>query len=592
MLRAILRTSAIRALLLLAIGIAGLAGARPPALHGQKLVLFAYGVACGEPSSSDVELWTRVDAPATVVPEILDPSSGAVVRTLEPLVASAERDYNVKANADRLSPGTTIAYRFRGPNGELSATGSCRTAPDPNDDTPLTFGFSGDADWKWRPYPLLNALDREPLDFFVFLGDLIYETTNLQGTTSAEDLDGYRGKYRENREPVGGAPGPDAYVPLRDLYQAFGMYMVFDNHELGVSQADRTAPPYTEGGAPAGDGAHQFVNQTPGFAQRIEAFDEYQPLHARTVSGTGDPRLDGTQRFYSAQRWGRTAELFVTDDRSYRDVRLRNSDAPEADSPDRTMLGRPQLAWLEDSLSQAQAAGVTWKFVVVSSPIQQIGRESEIGVDLDGSKSWAGGYRFERDTLLKYIDDNAIENVVFLTTDNHNTMINNLRYHAVPGDPSSPLLPARNAFEILTGPIGASSGLAPVKADVQGLSGRDIDRRVIETLVGDVPNTDGVLKGQKQAGLDPLGLEPDFPGLVASSVWSDGGAQGVVEPEAFGAFNTYAYAVLAVTDTTLSVRVEGLPAVTDPTRLTNDAGLQSYEAETPHEVLRFQVQAQ
>lgn len=530
------------------------AHARRPC-RAQKAIDFAYGVACGEPGSSDVELWTRVGAPATVVPELLDPATGNVVRTLTPVAATADRDYIVKANADRLPSGTTIAYRFRGPNGELSATGSCRTAPDPADDAPITFAFSGDADWKWKPYPLLDALNREQLDFFVFLGDLIYETTNLQGTTSAENLDGYRAKYRVNREPAGDKSAANASIPLRDLYQTFGMYMLFDNHEIGVSQADRGAPPYTEGGAPAGDGVHQFVNQTPGFADRIEAFDEYQPLHARTVSGTDDPRLDGTQQFYYTQRWGRAAELFVTDDRSYRDVRLRNSDQPEGDSPERTMLGRPQLAWLEESLSQAQAAGVTLKFVVVSSPIQQIGRESEIGVDLDGTKSWAGGYRFERDTLLKYIDDNAIENVVFLTTDNHNTMINNLCYHAVPGDPSSPLLPARNAFEILTGPIGAASGPAPVKADVQGLGGRAIDRRVIETLVGDVPNTDGELKGQKQAGLDPLGLESGFPGLVASSVWSDGGVQDVVEPEAFAAFNTYAYAVLDVTDTSLRVRV-------------------------------------
>jgi hypothetical protein len=171
-------------------------------------------------------------------------------------------------------------------------------------------------------------------------------------------------------------------------------------------------------------------------------------------------------------------------------------------------------------------------------------------------------------------------------------MINNLRYRAAPGDSSSPLLPARNTIEILTGPMGASTGLPQVKADVSGLSGRAVDRAVVETLVGDRPNTDGVLQGQKQAGLDPLGLEPDFPGLVASSVWSDGGQQGVVEPEAFAAFNTYAYAVLDVTDTTLRVRVEGLPAVTDPTRLTNAAGLGSYEAETPHEVLRFEITAQ
>src|SRR5262249_58897645 len=140
--------------------------------------------------------------------------------------------------------------------------------------------------------------------------------------------------------------------------------------------------------------------------------------------------------YYFSQPWGTVARLLVVDDRSYRDARLPNSDDPRADDPARTMLGAPQLAWLENELSAAHAEGVTWKFVVISSPIQHIGRASEVGADLDGTKSWEGGYRVERDRLLKYIADNSIDNVVFLTTDNHNTMINNLRYRQVPEDPS------------------------------------------------------------------------------------------------------------------------------------------------------------
>src|SRR5436189_186119 len=80
------------------------------------------------------------------------------------------------------------------PAGELSPIGTCRTAPDPDVISPVTFGFSGDADWKWRPYPIVNALNQESLDFFLFLGDTIYETTNPDGTEVAEDLNGYRAK--------------------------------------------------------------------------------------------------------------------------------------------------------------------------------------------------------------------------------------------------------------------------------------------------------------------------------------------------------------------------------------------------------------
>src|SRR5229473_3199560 len=396
-----------------------------PAAAQTSSPLFTHGVACGEPTSTDVVLWTRTASAVSLTPELLD-DAGAVQRALTPVRTSAETDFTVKTVAAGLAPAASVRYRFRGPNGELSPTGTCHTAPRADQSVPFTFAFSGDVDWKWRPYPVLNALNQEALDFFVFLGDTIYESTNLQGTEVAEDLATYRAKYRQNRELPDGLPaGP---VPLRNLYASFGMFSVPDNHELGTSVSDPTAPRYTEGGAPAAPGADQLVNHTTGFDDRMRAYLEYLPLRDRLASDTGDPRVDGTRRLYFSQPWGKSARMIMVDDRSYRGIRLPNSDDPRADDPNRTMLGQPQLHWLEDELRAAQGEGVTWKFVVISSPIQHIGRPSEVGADLDGTKSWEGGYRVERDRLLKFVDDQAIDNVVFLTTDNHNTMINNLRY--------------------------------------------------------------------------------------------------------------------------------------------------------------------
>jgi alkaline phosphatase D len=534
-------------------------GARQPS------VTFTHGVACGDASDSQVVLWTRTDQPTTLVPELLDPTTSEVQRSLPPVQTTPDADLTVKTLVDGLTPREPIAYRFRGPGGESSPTGACRTAPLPDAPAQVTFGFSGDADWKWRPYPLVEGLVKEPLDFFFFLGDLIYEDTSPDGSgaTVAESLSDYRAKYRQNREARAGSERPS----LQPLYARFGIYAVFDNHETGQSKATPSAPPYTEGGAPAGDGVHTFVNQTPGFEDRLRAFSEYNPLRDRRVSGTGDPRLDGTRQYYFSQPLGSQARLIVTDDRSYRDRRLRNSEDPDADNPNRTILGAPQLAWLEDELLSAQQAGVIWKFVVVSSPIQRIGRMSEIGVDLDGSKSWAGGYRAERQRLLQFIDSSGVDNVVFLTTDNHDTMINNLG--------------ARNAFEILTGPIGAGAG-PPVNApSLSALPHRDAERLIGSTLA-DL---------QRRAGLDPIGLEPGFPGLLGDTVVAQGAPPGTVEPQAFASFNTYAYAVLSVDGPRLDVRVVGIPIV-DFHDIDAASGLAAYQAETPQEILRFAIQAQ
>jgi phosphodiesterase/alkaline phosphatase D-like protein len=66
------------------------------------------------------------------------------------------------------------------------------------------------------------------------------------------------------------------------------------------------------------------------------------------------------------------------DDRTYRDIRMKtaaNADdtGSRADNPSRTMIGATQLAWLEQTLLAADQAGITWKFINISDPIDQIG---------------------------------------------------------------------------------------------------------------------------------------------------------------------------------------------------------------------------
>ena len=99
---------------------------------------------------------------------------------------------------------------------------------------------------------------------------------------------------------------------------------------------------------------------------------------------------------------------------------LVDDTGPRADNPDRTMLGATQLAWLKQALLDAKAAGVVWKVIAVSTPIDEAGSSSGNGViPLDTAKAWISNYRAERNDLLKFIDDNDIHNVVFLTTDDH-----------------------------------------------------------------------------------------------------------------------------------------------------------------------------
>lgn len=558
----------------------------PYAISPASATPFAYGIASGDMTSDSVVLWTHTPTSVSVTPQLSESEAFSSSTSLPMIQTDAAHDFTLKVVAKNLKPGTKYYYRFTA-GSDVSQVGSFKTAYAPDQNAKVTMAFSGDADWKWKPYPLLNSLDKENLDYFFFLGDLLYETTDLAGKTSVEDLNGYRFKYRENREARLGSDGK--MIPMLDLYRLFGQYSVFDNHETGLSKADKTAPSYNEGGVTVGG---QFVNQSAGFKARIQAYREYQPVTDELVAGTGDARLDQTYKFYNMVQWGANTELLILDDRSYRDSRLPSSDDAAATSCSRTMLGAPQLKWFEEQLLAAQQHQTVWKVVVVSSPIQELGRASQIGSDMDGGKSWAGGYNCERNQLLKFIDDNAIENVVFLTTDNHYTVINNLKYNTVVDDPKSPLKAARNAIEILTGPMGASAGTPALKVDIKGLAIREADRKILATWNGDVPNSDGQLKGLKQAGLDPIGLEADFPGLDKSSIKATGSTPGTVEPLDFASFNTYSYAVLTFDQSSLGVQVKGLPLVSDPVGLLTPAAEKEYESRVAQEIFSFQIKAQ
>ena len=424
-----------------------------PSVHATVSFL---GVAAGDATSTGATVWTRaVDlaAPAPT-PLTLQVSPDPAFNGLSTLAGTtdAAKDYTLKLDLAGLDAATVYYYRFQGPAGELSGVGRFKTAPAPGTRAAVHFGFSGDMDGLMRPYALAATVPAQGFDFFVNVGDTIYENASnaagnnaasylnspsvtLSGTvpaptatgaTRAQLFDDYAKKYREQILPVnaGGQNG------LQPFYAAQCNYTLLDNHELGNRQ-------YINGGAPAGgpvgdmptgagvdarqpandvNTSGTFINKAPGFQILQDVYFDYQPITDRgVITAPADPRTDNTRRLYFSQPWGKNVVLFNLDDRSYRDIRVKtpaNADdtGTRAANPGRTMLGATQLAWLEQALLDAQAAGTTWKVIVVSNPIDQVG---PIGgaltginntsgnpaygpVSADGGKSWMGGYRAER----------------------------------------------------------------------------------------------------------------------------------------------------------------------------------------------------
>jgi hypothetical protein len=188
------------------------------------------------------------------------------------------------------------------------------------------------------------------------------------------------------------------------------------------------------------------------------------------------------------------------------------------------LLGKTQLAWLKQTLLEAKNAGVTWKFINCSDPIDQIGA---VGSGDDGGKSWMGGYRAERNELLKYIADNGITNVVFLASDDHQGRINEVLYVA---DPTKPTVYSKvpGVISIVDGPIGAT--------------GPDVNTDHSFTAIKALADT--LATKQISNSVDPIGLDPNTVGLF--NVWREGDstAASAPKPVDFYSPDTFNYAAL------------------------------------------------
>ena len=407
-----------------------------------------------------------------------------------------------------------------------SEIGRVKTALTPQSEDSLRFGFGSCANTSFGPLYSIADVPAQNLAFFIMQGDAIYESGNKrsaavpqpfntvrpntpnQGAIKAS-VKGLQRKYLETISPIP-TDGISPNGNLAPLYNSTGIYATYDNHETVDTALEAGGAPknsihyvswdktkFSEGGSFFREGVDltgqnlankgkTFLNQRPERKALINAWFENMPERNRgTIKNSQDIRSNGTQQLYYSQNWGKNATFFNVDDRTYRDAKittiidkldaqgnlLKKSEDDvtstlidhQKESADRTILGKPQLKWLEDGLAEAQSNQPNgWKFVSISSPIDILGLPGDSGkpengsLDVDG-KSWWGNYRYERNELLKFIADKKINNVVFLSGDDHEARINQLSY-APDGniDNITGYQVVPNAYIVVSSPIGAT----------------------------------------------------------------------------------------------------------------------------------------
>ncbi len=445
-----------------------------------------------------------------------DPNFATVENEVEALVTVA--GVPVKVQVGGLHPNTTYYYRVTDAAGDR-AVGRFSTAAEIGTYTGLRFGVTGD--WQQAPpYPSLANAASADLKFFLKLGDTIYadtETPALPGVTQARTLDEFRTKHAEVISTRFGLN------TVRDLYANTPILATIDDHELvdnfagGARPGDSPdAPDIGSSPDPLFTDAVDFVNETQAYRNALQAFQEFHPIRDDFYGETGDARTADKRKLYRANTYGSDAAMFVLDTRSFRDAQLAPANLAnpvpflvETFDPSRTLLGQQQLNDLKQDLLEAQANGITWKFIAVPEPIQNFG--------VINAEDRFEGYAAERAELLRFINENQIKNVVFLSGDFHGTLVNNLTYQNGPGQAQI----QTDAFEIVTGPAAFLDGLFGPTVAQLALAADFItpaEFAFYQSLpvapdADDIPNDKDdfikqILRAQTNAfGYDPLGLQ-------------------------------------------------------------------------------------
>lgn len=431
---------------------------------------FPQGLASGDPKPDRVILWTRAEPTAMKSSADEDLELEYIVAKDESLTdivargkipAAAVADHTVRIVPTGLDAGRVYWYRFE-IAGKTTRVARTRTAPSPDSDIPVKFAFCSCQDFIGRYYHSWQAMldEKAGLDFVLFLGDYIYETVNdgrFQTTSpdrtialpdgmdtsttqdgsrmAARTLADYRALYKAYRsDPI-----------LKEVHRLYPFIITWDDHEFADDCWQDHSTSFNELDPKTGGFTDEANPSRRKAASR--AFSEYQPAdiqHDNRATFPNDIKI------YRTVRWGKHVEMFMTDQRMYRDDHLipegprdvaigkltsnssigsryfiRKSVFDPLESQKKpTLLGSTQKAWLLDALTNSDA---TWK--VWGNEVQMYQMALRLG-ELPGvpdlfsytayvtGDQW-DGFRSERAEILGTLRDQGVKNLLVCTGDIH-----------------------------------------------------------------------------------------------------------------------------------------------------------------------------
>jgi len=422
---------------------------------------FSHGIASGDPTSTQIILWTRITpensagGPIDVIWEMALDAEFTTEIISGTTQTQASRHWTVKVDVTELKPGTSYFYRFKSGD-KISPTGHTKTLPTGALDK-ARFAVVSCANWQHGFFNVYDYIARKShFDALLHLGDYIYE----YGAENALDhpagrqgrlheprheiitLDDYRTRHAQYRTDIA----------LQSVTAKMPLISIWDDHETSNDS-------WTSGAENHNEGEGGWPERK---AAALRAYYEWMPIR--------EPRIGRVKEdIFRSYDYGDLLTLVTLETRLMarseplifeNDTRVIH-DNPEAykanilNAPEREMIGQAQTDFIIDTLTASKAKGIKWRLLanqvimgrVLTTDLTPYIDETSID---NLAKDWPGvrdvvglskynlpvypdswdGYPVARENFYTRLKSANIEDIIVITGDSHEFWVNDLTTQA------------------------------------------------------------------------------------------------------------------------------------------------------------------
>jgi alkaline phosphatase D len=376
-----------------------------------------FGVQSGDISPGRAIIWSRTDRLARMRVEYATTPAFRDARMRRADPTGPDQDFTARVELTDLPAGQRLFYRvtFETDAGVQSQPVVGELTTSPLSGRSITIAWGGDTagqgwgiDTARGGMRIYEAMRRVRPDLFIHSGDSIYADGPIAPAVMLDDGSVWKNVVTEEvsrvAETLRDFRGRYKYNLLDENMRAFNREVPciaqWDDHEVTnnwwpneVLTSEGTDARYSE--------KHVRV-----LAERArQAFLEYTP----TRINPADPH-----RIFRRYRYGPLLDIVVLDARSYRGDNSANRQSSRG--PDTAILGRAQLEWIKQALSESRA---TWKLVACDMPLGLVVPDGPAQEGFANADPALLGREFEIADLLSFLKARRVRNVVWVTADVH-----------------------------------------------------------------------------------------------------------------------------------------------------------------------------